>query len=409
MLKAVAGAAIAVALTAPAGLAQSQPGSTPSAAPAQPKVKDQGEYDALTAASKETDPVKKLALLKAWQDKYPDSEFKNQRLLAFMDTWSKIAAKSLQPGATPDQMAQAKDAANNLLSNLDTAFAPDVKPANVTDDQWKQARGQVEQQAHLVLGYIALQAKDYPTAENEFKTYLGENDQNAQVSYWLGAAIAAQKQMDRYPEALYQYARAVSISGPQALPAAEKTAASDYLTKAWNGYHGDDDPKGLQDLKDLASKSALPPTGFQIKSVVERQKEAAGSEEAYLAQHPDIKLWRDLKATLTAADGDAYFEKSVKGAIIPQEFNAKIVSWKPEENPTEITVSIDDPKGDATIKYEKALRAKLVVGQSIQIKGYAEAFQKDPFMLTFSGENSQIKGITVEKAPAARRPVRRRR
>ncbi len=397
LVRVFAGTALAVTLTITSGFAQAPAGAAAQSAPAQPKVKDQGEYDALTAASKETDLVKKLALLKAWQDKYPDSEFKNQRLLAFMDTWSKIAAKGLQPGVTPDQTSQAKDAATSLLTNLDAAFAPEAKPPAVTDDQWKQARGQVEQQAHLVLGYIALQAKDYPTAEAEFKKYVALNDQNAQVAYWLGAAIAGQKDMSRYPEALYQWARAVSISGTGGLPADGKKSASDYLTKAWNGYHGDDDPKGLQDLKDLASKSALPPADFKIKSVVDREKEKAGGEEAYLAQHPDIKLWRDLKATLIDTDGQAYFDKSVKGAIIPQEFNAKVVSWKPDEKPTEITISIDDPKGDALIKYEKPVNTKLVVGQPIQIKGYADSFQKDPFLLTFSGENSQIKGITVEK------------
>ena len=409
LIRVFAGTAVAVTLTITSGFAQAPAGAAPASAPAQPKVKDQGEYDALTAASKETDLMKKQALLQAWQDKYPDSEFKNQRLLAFMDTWSKIAAKGLQPGTTPDGMGQAKDAANKLLTNLDAAFSPDAKPAAVTDDQWKQARGQIEQQAHLVLGYVALQAKDYPGAEAELKKYIALNDQNAQVAYWLGASIAGQKDMSRYPEALYQYARAISISGTQALPPDGKKSASDYLQKAWNGYHGDDDAKGLQDLNDLASKSAMPPADFTIKSVVQREKEKAGGEEAYLAQHPDIKLWRDLKATLIDTEGQAYFDKSVKGAIIPQEFNGKIVTWKPDEKPTEVTVSIDDPKGDALIKYEKPLNAKLVVGQAVKIKGYALAFQKDPFMMTFSGENSQITGIAAEKAkPAARKPVARK-
>jgi hypothetical protein len=405
LIKVFAGTAVAVTLTITSAFAQAPAGAPAASAPAQPKVKDQGEYDAYNAASKENDPAKKIALLKAWQDKYPDSEFKNQRLLLLMNAWSAIAAKAVQPGATTDQMSQAKDAAGNLLTNLDAAFAPEVKPAAVTDDQWKQARAQIEQLSHFVLGYIALQAKDYPGAEAEFKKYVALNDQNAQVAYWLGAAIAGQKDMSRYPEALYQWARAVSISGATALPPDGKKSASDYLTKAWNGYHGDDDPKGLKDLEDLASKSALPPADFKIKSVVDREKEKAGGEEAYLAQHPDIKLWRDLKATLIDTEGQAYFDKSVKGAIIPQEFNAKVVSWKPDEKPTEITISIDDPKGDALIKYEKPLNTKLVVGQPIQIKGYADSFQKDPFMLTFSGENSQIKGITVEKP----KPTPRRR
>jgi hypothetical protein len=370
------------------------------AAPAGPVVKDQGEYDAIQAVSKETDPTKKLALLNAWQDKYPDSQFKNPRLLQYMDTWSKIATKALTtPAPTPEILSAAKDAASKLLANLDTAFSAAAKPAAVTDDQWKAARGQVEQQAHMVLGYVALQNKDYPGAEAEFKTFDGLNDQNAQVAYWWGTAIASQHQIPRTPEALYEFARAVVTTGPGALSDPGKKAASDYLTKAWNGYHGDDDPKGLTDLKAMAAKSAIPPDDIDktVLSVVEREKLKAGSEEDYLKAHPDIKLWRDLKATLTAPDGDDYFNKSVKGALIPQEFKAKIVSWTPDTNPTEVKIAIDDPNGDAMIKYEKPLHAKLTAGDSVTIQGMATAFTKDPFLVTFDGDQSKITGITIEK------------
>jgi hypothetical protein len=144
-----------------------------------------------------------------------------------------------------------------------------------------------------------------------------------------------------------------------------------------------------------------------VKSVEVREKEKFASEDAYLAAHPDIKLWRDLKGALTAADGDDYFTKSMKGAVIPQEFNAKVVSWTPETNPSEIKISIDDEKGDATIKYEKPIKTTLVAGQPIKIKGYAESFTKDPFMLTFKGEESDITGITIEKPPV-KKPVHRR-
>ena len=415
LVKVVVGASMALVLGAPilslsggliCGTAVAQTAAP--ATPAAPTVKDQGEYDAIQAVSKETtDPVKKLALLKAWQDKYPDSQFKNQRLLQFMDTWSKIATKALTSSApTADVLNGAKDAAKSLLANLDAAFSSAAKPAQVTDDQWKQARNQVEQQAHMVLGYVALQQKEYPTAEAEFKTFVGLNDQNAQVAYWWGTAIASQHQIPRTPEALYQFARAVTISGQAALSADGKKSADDYLTKAWNGYHGDDDPKGLTDLKALAAKSGIPPDDIDktILSVVEREKLKAGSEEEFLKQHPDIKLWRDLKATLTAADGDTYFTNSVKGALIPQEFKAKIVSWTPDTNPTEIKISIDEPSGDATIKYEKPLHAKVNAGDAITIQGMATAFTKDPFMVTFDGDQSKITGITVEK-PTPKKPI----
>ena len=401
-----------MALSAPAGFAQdatpAPAGGAPAAAPAAPKVKDQGEYDVFTASQKETDPVKTLALLQQWQDKYPDSDFKSARLLQFVKAWSQIAGKTMQGTPTPDSLAQGKNAAQSMLDNLDKAFSSDAKPANVSDADWKAARGQVEQQAHMTLGWVALQSKDYPGAEAEFKKYIALNDQNAQVAYWLGTAIASQHNIARTPEALYQFARAVSISGPAALAADGKKTASDYLARAYAGYHGDD-AKGLQDLKDAAAASAMPATGFAIKSVVEVEKEKIGGEEQYLAAHPDIKLWRDLKATLTAADGDDYFNKSMKGALIPKKFNAKIVSWTPETAPTELKIAIDDQQGDAVIKYEKPLHAKLEAGQAITIEGYATAFTKDPFSITFDAAESHITGITAEKAaPAHHAPVRRK-
>ncbi len=404
-------------LSAPAVLAQDAApaagapaaGAPAAAAPAGPKVKDQGEYDALTAASKETDPAKKLVLLQAWQDKYPDSDFKAQRLLAFINAWSQISGKTMQGTPTPDSLNQGKAAAQSMLDNLDKAFAADAKPANVSDADWKSARAQVEQQAHMTLGWVALQSKDFPGAEGEFKKYVALNDQNAQVAYWLGTAIASQHSVARTPEALYQFARAVSISGPAALSPDGKKTASDYLARAYAGYHGDD-AKGLQDLKDAAAASAMPPAGFAIKSVVEIEKEKIGGEEQYLAAHPDIKLWRDLKATLTAADGDDYFNKSMKGALIPKKFNAKVVSWTPDTAPTEVKIAIDDPQGDAVIKYEHPLHAKLEAGQAVTIEGYATAFTKDPFLITFDAAESHITGIAAEKAaPAHHAPAHRKR
>src|SRR2546423_861744 len=58
------GVALVVLVVSSHGLAQEK------------KVKDQGEFDIYTQAVKETDPVKKLALLDQWKEKYPDSDFK---------------------------------------------------------------------------------------------------------------------------------------------------------------------------------------------------------------------------------------------------------------------------------------------------------------------------------------------
>ena len=56
----------------------------------QKKVKDQGEYDIYTAVSKETDPNKQLQLLQTWKEKYPDSDFKEDRAAMVAQDYAKL-------------------------------------------------------------------------------------------------------------------------------------------------------------------------------------------------------------------------------------------------------------------------------------------------------------------------------
>src|SRR6185312_9785485 len=67
--------ALVWAQAAPAGQA------APANQAAQPQWKDQGESDIGLAANNEKDPAKKLELLKKWEQQYPDSALKNQRVL----------------------------------------------------------------------------------------------------------------------------------------------------------------------------------------------------------------------------------------------------------------------------------------------------------------------------------------
>ncbi|MDQ6707350.1 MAG: hypothetical protein M3Z85_15405, partial [Acidobacteriota bacterium] len=283
-------------------------------APKQKKVKDQGEYDIYTSVSKETDPNKKLALLATWKEKYPDSDFKNERMLTELQAHSQIAASTMGAKPTPESLANGEKAANTILSNLDTYFAADVKPEKVSDADWQKARSDTEGTAHLTLGWIAMQNKDYPKAEQEFTKVLQSNGNNAQASYWLGTVIALQRKVERQPEALYQFARAISVTGPGALPDPAKKTTDEYLAKAYKSYHGD--PSGLDDLKQKAAASALPPSGFTIESINDIEKKKFANEEEFNKAHPDIALWRTLKATLTGDGGEAYFEK-MKGALVP--------------------------------------------------------------------------------------------
>ena len=77
-------------------------------------MKDQGEYDLTQAVTKEKDPQKQLELLRQWEQKYPDSDFKGMRSVTMAQADSQIAAKGQQPGATPADMDAAQKAAQDL-------------------------------------------------------------------------------------------------------------------------------------------------------------------------------------------------------------------------------------------------------------------------------------------------------
>ncbi len=400
--KAFLGMAVIAALGATQALAQD--------APKKKAVKDQAEFDLYSSISKETDPNKRLGLIATWKEKYPDSDFKNERMLTELQSYSQIETATLGAKPTPDSLAAGQKAANTIVENLDTYFAGTVKPENVSDADWQKARGATEVQAHTTLGWISMQNKDNPAAEAEFKKVLGMNEANAQVSYWLGTVIALQKNIARTPEALYSFARAASLTGAGALTDAGRASTDTYLKKAYVGYHGDE--TGLDELKATAAKSALPPQGFVLESVVEIEKKKAGSEEEYNKQHPDMAMWKNLKAALTGDEGPSYFEKNMKGALVPQEFKGKVVSMTPATAPKQIVLAIENPGGDATLNFETPLRGKVEPGAELSFKGTPTGFTKEPYMVTFDVARPDLKGwpgAATAPAPVRRRPPARRR
>jgi hypothetical protein len=375
-------ALVAVGILASVAWAQA-----PAAAPKGPAVKDQGEYDLTVAIGKEADPQKKLDLLKQWDQKYPESEFKSTRAVMTAQTEGAIASKGLQPNVSAGDADAANKAAKDLLDNVDTLFAPANKPATATDQVWADAKKGVILTAHNVLATIAMGKKNPEgdgVAETEFKKVLELAPDSAATAYQLGVLILRGRKAERVPEALYYIAHSISVTGTGALNAAGKKAADDYLARAYDGYHGSKD--GLDDLKKAAAGSPTPPAGFTIESVTAIQAKQQGDVDKFNAEHPDLAMWRQIKGALTAADGDAYFDSSVKDAGLPppggafERFKGKVVEQK---SPSELVVNVDSPVGDADLLFESPLKGTIEVGTEVHFKGAVSAFSKEPYTLTF--------------------------
>jgi tetratricopeptide (TPR) repeat protein len=417
-------------------LAQDKPADSGSA-PAQKekKVKDQGEYDLYTAVTKETDPNKKLALLNTWKEKYPDSDFKKDRLAFILATYQQLnqAAKMIDTAkeilaidpkditalywiaflsptlanTSADALDTAEKAANGLLAA--------EKPATVkSDEEWTKAKAQTDAIATSTLGWVGMQRKNWDVAEQNFRKSLTINPGAAQVSYWLGTTLVSEKKPEKQSEALFHFARAAAFDGPGALNPEGRKKIDEYLTKVYTSFHGD--TTGLAELKAAAKASPTPPAEFKIQSAMEV---AAAREEELKKTNPALALWLSVRGQLLGPDGQSYFDGSMKGNLV-KDLKGWVISAKPAVKSKELLVSMEGPDkvAEATLRLVGAdgstaapLTGKPEAGSQITFEGVPEAFTKEPLMVTFAVEKSKITGLKEEKvaAPARKAPVHKKK
>ncbi len=406
--------------------------AAPNAAQPQKNWKDRAEFDAFDAITKDTNPKTRLEKLKAWEMAYPMTEFIQQRQTLFLTTYVALNdAKNAVDEAkqiladnpkdftalyytmyftqglygqsqSADVLDQGEKAAQAVLASID---AP---PAGVAADQWAKLRPDVELLAHVNLGFIAMQRKNWDGAQAEFQKVLMANPNNAQVDFWMGTVIASEKKLDQLPAAMFYFARAATYQGTGALaPDAQKTALT-YVQKQYKNFHGSDE--GFNDLLAAAKNNATPPAGFTIKNANEIAQASAATEEEYNKSHPAEALWASLKMALTAPDGANYFNMNMKGAEIPTPLKGRVIKLEPAVKPKTILLAMEDKSNntttaDATLKFEMPLAGKVDEGTELTFQGVADSYTASPFMVVFTVEKDKLQGWTGKNEPA---PVHRR-
>jgi hypothetical protein len=362
--------------------------------PSHKQVKNQQEFDLYTAARAEQDPAKKLAAIDEWKAKFPDTELREDRNLFYLAAYLGLQSNALKPNATPASMAAGEKAAHTVIENLDLFFAGKVKPDYIKDADWKTARQQAAVKSHGTLAALAMTRKDYPAVEKETRAVLEILPGDSDSALMLSRAIIASGQEERYPEAIYQVARAAGE-----VPDAQKRTLETQLQKMYEGYHGD--LQGLEQVKETAAKSPLPPDGWTIKSVTEISKAQIAEEEQFNKEHPEIVLWRVLRDKLTAAGAEAYFETDLKNIELPK-LKGKVLG---QTSPKELAVLMDyvspanpPATADATIKLDGPWKGKIEPGTVITITGaIAESFAKDPYMMTVRADRKSIQVLDQQR------------
>ena len=431
---------LAAAHISPAQEAGQQP------AGAQKNWKDRGEYDLDVKIRQTQDPKERLQLLDTWQDKYPQSDYNDERLQFYVITLSQLAPSdpSSRPklmdkanallkvdpkdframyaialwgpavggnSAQPDLVSQVQTAAQGVIDNAPTAFDPAKKPPTVTQQDFDKAKNGALAIAHNGLAWSYVQKKDSANAEKEYQASLEANPDQGTTSAAYAKTLYDDKKM---PEALFEYARAAEYAGPgPALPPATRTQLQDFFNKAYEGYHGGKD--GADQVLSQAKTSALPPSGFSIVSANASAQAEADKMNQRIQSDPGFKMWYAVKQSLVDK-GDTFFNSDVKDVEIPggaegvKYFKGTVVSLDPATDPTKVVVGVENPTaGDATLTFSKPLPADALntvkVGNQIEFSGVAESFTANPYMLTF--KDPSING--VQTAAPAKKGTRGRR
>jgi hypothetical protein len=435
------------------------------------KVKDQAEYDLFNQTLKDVNnPAKQIQDLDQWVQKYPDSDYKDDRMDYYMRAYnankqpdkvlevgSQLMARDLKtvfkdpkagpgqvlntlylmsvnvlqiPNPTPDQMAAGEKAAKALADYANEYFTAANKPANVSDADWAKTKDQVltltktvpmtlmTRPANEALNkYGADKNPEHcKEAEAGFTKALQQYPDNAALAYGLGRAQVCLYKLtpDKISSGLYEVARAVALDatlgGTQPQGAIEK-----YLNNLYTQYHGADDA-GLAQLKAMAKASAFPPSGFKIDSKDEIEAKNA-EEEA--KRNPQRAMWLGVKKSLTDPGGDAYFNDQMKEHQLPK-LKGTVVEAKPACRSKELLVAIaDSTHPEITLKMVDAdmkpvsLTGKPEPGTEIQFEGVPMTFSKEPFMVMMDAEKAKIDNLKLSpcatSAPAKKGPVTKKK
>lgn len=308
--------------------ARTTPAGTQAPAKKAKAVKDRAEYDLYSAVAVDviSNPAKALTELNTWKQKYPDSNFKDERsvyyILAYaaarqpakaVDEAAGLLGEDLNaafddpksgpktivnvlyttaamvqqiPDPTPEELATGEKAAQMLMDF-------NRKPEGVGDADWARARGDFRKAARAVSLYLALkpgldamQSKDWVTAEAAFSKALQAYPDSTLAAYRLGTSEIAQQSTDpaKISLGLYEIARAVAIDpGKSDFSTPEVRAQYDnYLKNVYVQYHGSED--GLDQLKQRALAWPTLPARFHIMSAAEisAQAEAPGLGSVYV-------------------------------------------------------------------------------------------------------------------------------
>jgi len=412
----------APAQTQTAAPAQTQPAASQ---PQQKKeIKDPAEYNAYVGAVQQTDPTAKVSGLEAFLAQYPNSVMKEDALELLMvayqsannqakmiDTAQRILqvnpnnlrALALLSYIKRAQAEAGQDAQKNLADGAQfadrglQALQTAPKPDGTSDADFTKMKSQMSAIFNGTSGMAALQAKNYPVAQQRLRAAVDAEPNDLRNVYPLALADLTGTPPNTV-EGLFFIARAANLAAGSSGQASIEGYGKSQYTK----YHGSD--QGWAELEAQAKTTPLPPAGFTIAQYVPPTpaQQAADLAKSKAPKDMSFAEWELVLSAGAPADADKVWS-AIKG--VPLQMEGTVI----KASPTELQIAasqddIDQKRADVVVTMGGTIPTKLMPQETttLDFEGTPVSYTPSPFVMTME------KGALLTKAPPPKKPVHHR-
>ena len=403
--------------------AQTQPAAPP---PQQKKeIKDPAEYNAYVGAVQQKDAAAKISGLEAFLAQYPNSVMKEDALELLMVSYQQTnnQAKMLDAAqrilqVNPNNLralallsyikrAQAEagqDAQNNLTQGAQfadrglQALQTAPKPDGTSDADFAKMKTQMSAIFNGTSGMAALQAKNYPVAQQRLRAAVEADPNDLRNVYPLALADLTGTPPNPV-EGLFFIARAANLAAGSPGQAQIESYGKNQYTK----YHGSD--QGWTDVMAAAKANPLPAAGFTITQYVPPTpaQQAADLVKTKAPKDMSFAEWELVLSAGAPADAEKVWS-AIKG--VPLQMEGIVIKAAPTE--LQLAASqddIDQKRADVVVTMGGTIPAKLMPqeGSTLDFEGTPVSYTPKPFVMTME------KGALLTKAPPpTKKPVHKR-
>jgi tetratricopeptide (TPR) repeat protein len=403
--------------------------AAPAAQGQKKEIKNPAEYNAYVNAIQQQNPAQKAQLLEAFLQSYPSSVMKedalellmvayqqsgdaqktldaaqrvlqtnpnNVRALALLAYNYRAAASSGGPQMA-DNLAKAKQYGQQGLQALQNM----QKPSDMSQDDFVKLHNETGAIFDGAVGFAALQAKDYATAQNDFQQAVGwESQANIADIYPLATADLEAKPIN--PAGFWFIVKAAQLA-----QGGTQQTILDYGKKKYIRYHGSDQGWDQVVQSAQASSSVMPPAGFTVAAAPPPPSPAEQAADLVKSKSPTDMSFAEWELVLSSGNQQA--ADTVWNAIKDKavKLGANVISATAGN--VQLAGSDDDieaKKADITLNMAKPITSHLMseyvtVGTLMNFQGTIASYTPNPFMMTFND------GILLDKTgkPVATTPT----